>query len=322
MTVDARLDLITLGEGLVEFGAKTRGPLRRVRSYDVHAAGSELNVAIGAARLGLKVGWISRVGADEFGELLVAAARADGVDTSRVVRAEEDPTGIFVVQRGYPVDGESSLMYYRAGSAGSRLTASELDAAYLRRAEILHTTGISLAVSPELAAAAREAADVASQSGARRSFDVNYRAKLWTPDAARPQVEAALTQAEIAFCSLEDARTLWAVADAEAALELLASFGPDHAVVSCGRDGAIMLAPDGTVVRSAAIPANVVDPTGAGDAFCSAVLTGLTRGWPAEVTLQRACLVGSIACGVAGDNDGIPTLDELERIASNTWVSR
>jgi sugar/nucleoside kinase (ribokinase family) len=60
----------------------------------------------------------------------------------------------------------------------------------------------------------------------------------------------------------------------------------------------------------------------AGDAFCAAVLTGLTRGWPAEVTLQRACLVGSIVCGVAGDNDGIPTIDELERIASNRWVYR
>jgi sugar/nucleoside kinase (ribokinase family) len=322
MSPEPPLDLITLGEGLVEFGARTRGPLRGVRTYDVHAAGSELNVAIGAARLGLKVGWISRVGADEFGELLVAAARADGVDTSRVVRAEHDPTGIFVVQRGYPVEGESSLMYYRVGSAGSRLTASELDAGYLRRAQIFHTTGISLAVSSELAAAASEAAAVAAQGGARRSFDVNYRAKLWTPDAARPQIEAALAESEIVFCSLEDARTLWAATDAEAALELLASFGPDQAVVSCGSDGAVMLGPDGAVMRSAAIPATVVDPTGAGDAFCAAVLTGLIRGWPAEVTLQRACLVGSIVCGVAGDNDGIPTLDQLERIASNRWVYR
>src|SRR5918999_2507221 len=152
-------------------------------------------------------------------------------------------------------------MYYRDSSAGSRLTTSNLVAGYLGRAEIFHTTGISLAVSPELAGAAREAASVAAQGGARRSFDVNYRAKLWTPDAARPQVEAALTESEIAFCSLEDARTLWAVADAEAALELLASFGPGCAVVSCGADGAIMVGPDGALERAAAIPTTVVDPT-------------------------------------------------------------
>src|SRR5918999_1142603 len=261
MSIEPRLDLIALGEGMVEFGARTRGPLRRVRTYDVHAAGSELNVAIGAARLGLSTGWIGRVGADEFGALLVAAARADGVDTSRVVQADGEPTGIFVVQRGYPVDGQSSMMYYRAGSAGSRLSGDELDADYLRQTAILHPTGISLAVSPELAAAARSAAAVAAQGGALRSFDVNYRAKLWTPEAARPQVEAALAESEIAFCSLEDARTLWAVADAEAAVELLASFGPGHAVVSCGADGAIMVGPDRAPERAAAIPTTVVDPT-------------------------------------------------------------
>jgi sugar/nucleoside kinase (ribokinase family) len=322
VSAEPALDLITLGEGMVEFAARTRGPLRQVRTYDVHAAGSELNVAIGAARLGLRVGWVSRVGADEFGDLLVAAARAEGVDTSRVVRGEREQTGLFVVQRGYPVDGHSSLAYYRTGSAGSRLSPDELDADYLRRAVILHTTGISLAVSGELAAAATAAAGVAARAGARRSFDVNYRAKLWEPEAARPAVEAALGASEIAFCSLDDARTLWAVDDADAAVELLSSFGPEHTVVSCGGDGAIMLGPDGVVVRAAAIPTRVVDATGAGDAFCATVLTGITRGWPAELTLQRACLVGSIVCGVAGDNDGIPTLDELERVASNRWVSR
>jgi 2-dehydro-3-deoxygluconokinase len=322
MSARSALDLITLGEGMVEFGARTRGPLRRVRTYDVHAAGSELNVAIGAARLGLSTGWIGRVGADEFGALLIAAARADGVDTSRVVRADGEPTGIFVVQRGYPVDGQSSMMYYRAGSAGSRLSGDELDADYLRQTAILHTTGISLAVSPELATAARSAAAVAAEGGALRSFDVNYRAKLWTPEAARPQVEAALVESEIAFCSLEDARALWGVADADAAVELLASFGPDCAVVSCGAEGAIMVGPDGALERAAAIPTTVVDSTGAGDAFCAAVLTGLRRGWPPELTLQRACLVGSIVCGVAGDSDGVPSLEELESVASKRWVAR
>ena len=180
------LDLITLGEGMVQFGARTKGPLRQVRTYDVHAAGSELNVAIGAARLGLRVGWISRLGADDFGDLLLAAVRAEGVDTSQVVRDGADPTGIFVVQRGYPVEGHSSSIYYRAGSAGSRLSVAELDVDYLRRTAIFHTTGISLAVSAELAEAAATAGATAAASGARRSFDVNYRAKLWSPDEARP----------------------------------------------------------------------------------------------------------------------------------------
>ena len=319
---DTALDLITLGEGMVQFGARTTGPLRQVRTYDVHAAGSELNVAVGAARLGLRVGWISRLGADDFGDLLISSARAEGIDISHVVRSAADPTGIFMVQRGYPLDGDSSSIYYRAGSASSRLAVAELDAGYLGRAAVFHTTGISLGVSGELAAAARTAADTAAAAGARRSFDVNYRAKLWTPDEARPDIEAALTSSDIAFCSVENARALWGVEEPEAAVELIASFGPEHAVVTWGRDGAVMLGPDGGLVRAAAVPTRVVDPTGAGDAFCATVLTGIARDWPPEMLLQRACLVGSIVCGVAGDNEGIPTLDELERVATNRWVHR
>ena len=322
MTAQPPLDLITLGEGLVQFGARTRGTLRQVRTYDVHAAGSELNVAIGAARLGLQVGWISRLGTDDFGDLVLSAVRAEGVETSQVVRAADDPTGIFVVQRGYPIDGHSTSIYYRAGSAGSRLSIEELDIEYLQRARIFHTTGISLAVSGELAEAAAAAGATAATAGARRSFDVNYRAKLWSADEARPGVEAALANTDIAFCSLEDARALWGVNDADAALELVASYGPDYSVVACGRDGAIMLGPDGVTVRAAAVPTQVVDATGAGDAFCATVLTGIARDWPAELLLQRACLVGSIVCGIAGDNEGIPTLDVLERVATNSWVHR
>jgi sugar/nucleoside kinase (ribokinase family) len=321
MTTEPTLDLITLGEGMVQLAAQTTGPLRHVRGYEVHAAGSELNVAIGAARLGLRVGWISRVGADGFGDLLVAAARAELVDTSCVVRSADEPTGVFFVQRGYP-DGQSSSIYYRAGSAGSLLSVDDLDPSYLGRTAIFHTSGISLAASPELNGAARAATQAAAAAGARRSFDVNYRAKLWSVDAARPALERALADSDIAFCSLADARAVWEVPDAEAALELVGSFGPAHVVVSCGAEGAIMATPDGAVVRSEAFPTQVVDPTGAGDAFCAAVLTGISRGWNAEMLLQRACLVGSMVCGVVGDNEGIPSLQDLELTATNSWVHR
>ncbi len=314
-------DLITLGEGMAQLSAQTTGPLRHVPGYEAHAAGSELNVAIGAARLGLRVGWISRVGADGFGDLLLAAARAELVDTSQVVRGEDEPTGVFFVQRGYS-DGQSSSIYYRAGSAGSLLSAADVDPDYVARAAIFHTSGISLAASPELNAAALAATAAAAAAGARRSFDVNFRAKLWSADDARPVLERALAGSEIAFCSLADARAVWEVPDAEAALELVASFGPAHVVVSCGAEGAIMAGPDGALVRSAAFPTQVVDPTGAGDAFCAAVLTGLSRDWPAETTLQRACLVGSMVCGVVGDNEGIPSLHDLELTATNSWVHR
>jgi 2-dehydro-3-deoxygluconokinase len=316
------LDVITLGEAMVQLSAGTIGPLRQVRSYEVYPAGSELNVAIGAARLVLCVGWIGALGGDPFGDLLLAAARAEAVDTSCVVRNPDAPTGVFFVQRGYPTQGQSSSVYYRTGSAGSQLSPADLAPDYVARTAIFHTSGISLAVSPQLGSSARAAAAAAATAGARCSFDVNFRAKLWSPEEARPEIEAALEQSDIAFCSLEDARALWGVEQADEAVELLAGFGPDHSVVSCGAGGAVMLGTDGVLARADALPTRVVDATGAGDAFCAAVLTGIARDWPAEVLLQRACVAGSIVCGVMGDNGGSPTLEELERTATGTWVHR
>jgi sugar/nucleoside kinase (ribokinase family) len=317
----ARFELTTLGEAMVQLAASTAGPLRQVRSYDVHPAGSELNVAIGAARMGLAVSWIGALGDDGFGDLLLSAARADAVDTSGVVRIPQAPTGVFFVQRGYPADGLSSSIYYRAGSAGSQLSEAHLAGDHLARTDTFHTSGISLAVSPELANAARAAAAAAEAAGARCSFDVNFRAKLWSAQEARPAVEGALERSHVAFCSLEDAGALWAVEQPEDAVELLAGFGPAHAIVSCGADGAVMLA-GGRLTRAESPPIRVLDATGAGDAFCATVLTGIARGWPAETLLRRACVAGAIVCGVIGDNVGTPTLEELERAATDNWVYR
>jgi 2-dehydro-3-deoxygluconokinase len=322
VSTEHRLDLVTLGEAMVQLSASTAGPLRQVRSYDVHPAGSELNVAIGAARLDLSVAWIGALGCDAFGDLLLSAARAEAVDTSAVVRDPEAPTGVFFVQRGYPTEGLSSSIYYRAGSAGSQLAASDIAQDQLARTDIFHTSGISLAVAPELGSTARAAAAMAAAAGARCSFDVNFRSKLWSPESARPEIEAALESSNIAFCSLEDAHALWDVDGADDAVELLAGFGPGHAVVSCGADGAVMLDPDGSITRADALPTRVLDATGAGDAFCATVLAGIARGWPANMLLRRACVAGSIVCGVIGDNGGSPTLEELERAATDTWVHR
>src|SRR5690606_37314310 len=105
-------------------------------------------------------------------------------DVSAVIRPPDAPTGIFFVERGYPGSGQSSSYYYRQGSAGSRFSSGGLrfDAG---SASILHVSGISLAVSRDLAGATRAAMERTRDAGGRISFDVNFRSRLWSASDAR-----------------------------------------------------------------------------------------------------------------------------------------
>jgi sugar/nucleoside kinase (ribokinase family) len=319
--VSGQLDLVTLGEALVQLNATSTGPLRHVHWFEKHAAGSELNTAIAAARLGLRAGWIGKLGHDEFGEFVLACARAEGVDVSGVVTSAAGPTGLFFVQRGFPWPGSSSSIYYRHGSAGSLLEAGELDVDHLSSARALHFTGISLAVSPQLRAACWEALETVRGSGGLVSFDVNFRRKLWDADAARPEIEAVLPHVDVVFCGLADATTLFDAASTEEALQALRARGPSRVVVTNGPDSALLAVGD-RVVRGTTVPVPVVDSTGAGDALAATVLAGLLRGWDPEETIRRACIVGSMVCAVLGDYEGVPSSEQLAAIQGATWVAR
>jgi 2-dehydro-3-deoxygluconokinase len=319
--VSRSLDLITLGEALVQMNAATTGRIRHVQMFEKHAAGSELNTAIAGARLGLATGWIGRLGADELGEFLLASLRAEGVDTSAIVFDNSAPTGMFLVQRGYPLPGDSSSIYYRVDSAGSRFYVEDLDVDYLGRARALHLSGVSLAVSASLREACFEAMETAKASDALISFDVNFRYKLWDVREARPHLERALRCADLVFCGLKDAERIFGASAEEQALEAVSAFGPSQVVLAMGARGAL-LSVDGSCYRAVPPDIQVIDATGAGDALAATVLSGRLKGWDPQVTLDRACTIGSMVCSVSGDYEGVPTLAELERVMDGSWVAR
>jgi sugar/nucleoside kinase (ribokinase family) len=315
------LDLVTLGEAMVQLNATSPGPLRHVRSFEMHAAGSELNCAIAASRLGLKAGWMGKIGSDELGAFILATARSEGLDISSVRRDEEAQTGLFLVQRGYPKPDSSSSIYYRQGSAGSRLSAFELDGPYIAGARMLHFTGISLAVSEDLRKACWAAVDIAAASGSLISFDVNFRRKLWGPQEGMAEMERAFSVSNIVFCGFEDAVILFGVETPEDALKVLASYGPQRVVVTKGAEGALMWC-DGEVYEGKGRPVPIVDATGAGDALAATVLAGMMFGWPHRKTIDFACVVGSVVCSVVGDFEGVPSREELEALGEDSWVPR
>src|SRR5437588_4580082 len=136
LMLQVSLDLVTLGETMVLLLAEQPGPLREATTFRRFIGSAESNVAIGLSRLDHTAGWISRLGADDFGRAVLFRVRGEGVDTSHVVTNPGAPTGIVIRERRDV--GPVEQVYHRRGSAASRLTPDDLDPSYARPAKFLH----------------------------------------------------------------------------------------------------------------------------------------------------------------------------------------
>jgi 2-dehydro-3-deoxygluconokinase len=329
--------VVTLGETMGLLSNAQPGPLAHASTMQLGIGGSESNVAIGLSRLGVDVTWFGRVGDDSVGRLVAREIRAEGVD-ARVTIDDGAATGLMIKERR--TSTSQNVTYYRAGSAGSRLSAADLDEAAIASADVLHLTGITPALSGSAAQAVRRAADVAREAGVLVSFDVNYRRALWSTDDAATfcrefaagcdvlfagEDEAAMLLGPAATASLATDAAAGSPSDAAAAAAALArglaELGPRQAVVKCGAAGAVAMV-DGQLVTQEAVPIVAHDTVGAGDAFVAGYLAELAAGNDAPTRLQTAVTVGAFVCLAAGDWEGLPRRPELGLLHAREAVTR
>ncbi len=140
------LDVVTFGEAMALFVAESCGALADVERFTRRMAGCETNVAVGLARLGLRVGWVSRLGSDPFGRFIRTTLDREGVDCSHVATDPVRPTGMMF--KAKTADGTDPTIHYaRKDSAASQLGQADFDAGYVRSAKVLHATGVAAALS-------------------------------------------------------------------------------------------------------------------------------------------------------------------------------
>ena len=282
------------------------GRLRHAGSLELKIGGAESNLAIALSRLGLSAGWAGYLGDDEPGQLVLHHIRAEGVDTSQVRRVKEHPTGLYLREQ---VGADVRVYYYRQGSAASTMQRDVFDTDYLSGAKFLHLTGITPALSKDCRAFVLWAAREASTLGARVSFDVNYRSKLWGTEEAREFVEEILPDVYLLFAGDEEARALWG-RDDETLVRELAHSGPEEVILKTGSTGSLALV-DGEILEHPAFTVEGVDPVGAGDAFAAGYLAGHLWNMPAEERLRVANAMGALSVATLGDYEGLPDRDEL-----------
>ena len=269
------LSIVALGEAMIEFNqARADAPDAYLRGF----GGDTSNMAIAASRLvgtgGGRVGYVTRVGDDAFGRMLLDLWRAEGVDTGGVAIDAEAPTGVYFVTHG--AQGHE-FAYLRAGSAASRMRPETLPVDTIRSARLLHVSGISQAVSASACDAVFAALDAAKAAGLAVSYDPNLRLKLWPLARARAIVQATIPRCDWFLPGYDEVALLGGVSGIPAAIEWCHARGAGIVVMKCGADGVVVS--DGhRTERIAGIAVQSVDATGAGDCFDGAFAVRVRAG--------------------------------------------
>ncbi|HEK1689353.1 TPA: sugar kinase [Pseudomonas putida] len=307
-------DVLCFGETMAMFVAEQAGDLAAVGAFTKRIAGADSNVAIGLARLGFRVRWLSRVGNDSLGRFVLDTLQQEGLDCSHVEVDDHHPTGFQL--KGRSDDGSDPVVeYFRRNSAASHLSLAQLSPALLQ-ARHLHATGIPLALSAGCRVLAHELVARMRSEGRSISFDPNLRPSLW-PDRASMvrEVNALAVKAHWLLPGLEEGRLLTGLQNPADIAAFYLDRGVEHVVIKLGGEGAYYRNAQ-CQGQVAPVPvARVVDTVGAGDAFAVGVVSGLLEGRPLAEAVARGNWCGSRAVQSRGDMEGLPLRRELEAYA-------
>lgn len=266
----AKLDVVSLGEPMYEFSQLPGESRKWLQGF----GGDTMNCAVAAARQGARVGYITRLGQDEFGAQFLALWRDERIDVSGVGIDPEAHTAVYFVSHG-PTGHVFS--YLRAGSAASRMRPDQLPLDLIRDAKFFHTSGITQAISANACDAAFAAIECARAAGVRVAYDANLRLRLWSLARARATIIATMALSDVFLVSIDEAQSLCNLNDPEQILAWCHEQGAKLVALKLGKDGAI--GSDGIRrERLAGHRVDAVDATGAGDCFAGSLLARLCAG--------------------------------------------
>jgi 2-dehydro-3-deoxygluconokinase len=316
-----RFDVVTLGEAMIRLSPPNHQRLEQANSLDVVIGGAELSVAVGAARLGLSSSWVTKLPKNALGRRILNQAREQSVDVSRVVWTADGRAGLYFLEAG-AAPRPSSVLYDRKNSAASKLAPGEVDWRFLKGVRVLHTTGITPALSESCREATVEAIEAARKAGCKVCFDVNYRSKLWSPKEAEAVLTPIVKMVDVLIAS--DAATIWGVeGEPEQVLrELKKRFGVPVVAMTVREDSGVLR----TRLSSVAIAdkrykgtnvydVEVVDRLGVGDSFAAGLIYGYLRG-DMQAALDYGDAMAAYKTSIPGDVN-YATKEEIDQLVES-----
>ena len=272
-------------------------------SLNVNVGGTESNLAIGLARLGKHVAWWSRLPDNPLGQHVAQVLRTFAVDVSGVYWQADARLGTYFIEFGSP-PRPTQVVYDRADSVASQMQPDDFDWSLLRRAKRLHLTGITPALSSSCLETVRRALREGNAANVQVSFDLNYRAKLWTWDECRPVMDELASQCQLVIGATRDAQSLMddmTLVDEPLLRALHKRWQGATVVLTKGSAGSIAF--DGNQVYDVPTVSDVqvVDRIGSGDAFDAGLLCALLDGKPLPDALAYGNATAALKMTMFGD---------------------
>lgn len=297
---ERRYDVATFGEAMIRLSTPAGVRLPVAEALSVHVGGAESNVAADLAQLGRRTIWYSAVPDHAMGEAVVRRLAAAGVDVSHVKRVPGARVGVYYLEGGLDA-ATPEVIYDRQATAFSCITPEDLPLGALLDTRVLHVSGISAAVGAGPQAALVRLVEEAQRAGVLLSVDVNYRSRLWEADRASEALAPLAARADLLFVSASDASTLFRhTGDPETIVRALAERSQARVIVLTRGEQGVLASIDGAIHAIAAIPVQVIDRPGAGDALAAGVLDGVLDG-DALAGVHRGLALAAHALTQRGD---------------------
>lgn len=305
--MDEKLDIITIGEGLIELSSNVS--LSKADKLDKYYGGDTLSAAVAARRMGSKVGYITRVGCDYFKEFLMDSWQAEGLDISQV-KLTDDNNGLYLLAR--PLNGPKEFSYYRKKTAATKLSLEDISEKYIESAKIFYTSGIAQSLSLSANEAIIKAYTIAKEKGLTTAYDPNYSHIITTPDEAKEHFEDVINFVDILFLSdKNDVSKLLDAGSIEKVIKYFWDLGVNTIVVKSSHDGGYYTGYAGDVVFCPFFNTEIVDTTCAGDAFNGGFLHAVSSGFPMFEAAKFASVVSGLQSKNIGAIKSIPSKEEV-----------
>jgi dehydrogluconokinase len=305
-----KIDILSFGETMAMFVAEHAGELAQVSHFEKHIAGADSNVAIGLARLGFNVAWLSRVGDDSLGRFVIDSLQREGVDCRHVAVDPAYPTGFQLKSR--ELDGsDPRVEYFRRGSAASHLSVADVSPELLS-ARHLHATGIPAALSGHTRELSWHLMTAMREAGRSVSFDPNLRPSLWSNQTQMiSEINRLAVLAHWVMPGLAEGALLTGYEDPDDIAAFYLDQGVEAVVIKLGAKGAYYRTHLDQGFIAGVPVTHVVDTVGAGDGFAVGVISALLENQGFAQAVARGNWIGSRAVQSRGDMEGLPLRAQL-----------